>query len=680
MNKKQLSLWTTPIPSPNPEWIRDESPPVFWVEEIRILRSLCLDGTALVRRIRLHRGLNILWAKPPATEEARPETSTRKESEDKLHDPSVAGHSAGKTTFTRLIRFVLGEPTFGDEQLTANIREEFPDGWVVACVHIDNQSWIVARPFVESRESFAIRSGDWNDVLSDSGRMSFEDYTEALQSATFSGLSDCSFPSGAGHIAWPHLLPWITRDQDCHFSNVTNWRCNESQSRAITLKAADRHFLLQTFLGLLDKSEIEIARANNRYRKQIAEAKEKLAKLEHQEKVDGSRLSTSFGDTLPPFDNGLFDGAVDSAIEAKHSRPAEPKTDDDPIEKLQDELERLVEQFARKKAEAEEAEKDKQNQEVLYKRLAGTASEEEARRDLENAGPSLAYCPVPIEEALASGCTLCRGAPRSIDKARLEKDLAGIAKKQEAIAEAAAQKAKHRSAGLEIFERAVKSVRARLRKARQKENDFIKRKSQYESNVSDLKRQAQLAKDSWTQAEAIRKEIRTLTKSIREANKDIKLQREQKSDGLVRFEAIFDYCVSALLGSEVHGRVELDGKRLRLKLLYRRELRGSAMTLVRSIAFDIASILASVDGTAKHPRFLIHDGPRDSDLTAQLYQRIFMLARAMEGSRSDGHEPPFQYIITTTEPPPIDMQRSEWLLDPVLDATDPSKRLLGVDL
>jgi len=123
-----------------------------------------------------------------------------------------------------------------------------------------------------------------------------------------------------------------------------------------------------------------------------------------------------------------------------------------------------------------------------------------------------------------------------------------------------------------------------------------------------------------------------------------------------------------------------EGKRIRLKLLYRRELRGSAMTLVRSIAFDIASILASIDGTARHPRFLVHDGPRDSDLTAQLYQRIFMLARAMEGERGNGHEPPFQYIITTTEPPPHDMQRKEWLLDPVLDATDPSKRLLGVDL
>ena len=680
MSTKQLTLWTSPIPGPNPEWIRDESPPVFWIEELRIVRTLCLDDSELVRRIQLHRGLNILWAKPPTSVNSDSATENLENAGDKLHDPSVAGHSAGKTTFTRLIRFILGEGTFGDEQLTANIREQFPDGWVIACVHIDNQSWIVARPFAASCESFAIRSNDWNDVICESGRMSFDDYIEAIQSATFFGMSDCSFPSGAGNIAWPHLLPWITRDQDCHFSNVTHWRCSESQSRAVILKASDRHFLLQTFLGLLEKSEIDIVRANNKRKKRIAAAKEKLVKLEHQEKVDCSRLNFSFGDTLPPFDDGLFDGAVDSAIEAKHPRPLEPQTDTDPIEELQDELERLVDQFARKKAEAEEAEKDQQNQETLYRRLAGTANEEDARRDLASAGPSLAYCPVRIEEAIASGCTLCREAPRSIEKARMEKDLAKVAKRQEAVAEVAAEKANQLKAGLVIFERAVKNVRARLRRARRRENELIRKKSQHESAVKDLKQQAKLAKDSWTQAEEIRSEIKSLTKSIREANKVIKTQREQRTKGLVRFEAIFDYCVSALLGSEVRGRVDLEGKRLRLKLVYRRELRGSAMTLVRSIAFDIASILASIDGTARHPRFLIHDGPRDSDLTAQLYQRIFMLARAMEGERGNGHEPPFQYIITTTEPPPQDMQRQEWLLDPVLDATDPNKRLLGVDL
>jgi len=41
---------------------------------------------------------------------------------------------------------------------------------------------------------------------------------------------------------------------------------------------------------------------------------------------------------------------------------------------------------------------------------------------------------------------------------------------------------------------------------------------------------------------------------------------------------------------------------------------------------------------------------------------------------------PFQYIITTTEPPPDDVKTKPWLLDPVLNATEGTGRLLGVDL
>jgi hypothetical protein len=40
----------------------------------------------------------------------------------------------------------------------------------------------------------------------------------------------------------------------------------------------------------------------------------------------------------------------------------------------------------------------------------------------------------------------------------------------------------------------------------------------------------------------------------------------------------------------------------------------------------------------------------------------------------------FQYLITTTTPPPKDMlQGSRWMLDPVLDSRQKDKRLLKED-
>ncbi|MFG0261513.1 MAG: hypothetical protein ACF788_03905 [Novipirellula sp. JB048] len=287
---------------------------------------------------------------------------------------------------------------------------------------------------------------------------------------------------------------------------------------------------------------------------------------------------------------------------------------------------------------------------------------------------------MPISEARANGCTLCHDKIASLDQARLERDIEEEVRKQEIVVNEAAALAGRLKAGLEPFERSIKNLRGRLRTARRRENDFIRKQTQTETTVTNLKSQASLAKQSWQQAESVRTQIKSLASEIRAANQEIKEIRQQKNKGVVRLETIYDYCVSALLGSDVHGKVSLDGNRLGLRLQYRGELRGSAMKLVRIIALDIASVLASVDGTSNHPRFLIHDGPRDSDLTANLYQRIFMLARAIEGERKNGHEPPFQYIITTTEPPPANMQKNPWLLEPVLDATNPDQRLLGVDL
>lgn len=51
----------------------------------------------------------------------------------------------------------------------------------------------------------------------------------------------------------------------------------------------------------------------------------------------------------------------------------------------------------------------------------------------------------------------------------------------------------------------------------------------------------------------------------------------------------------------------------------------------------------------------------------------------IEASFTGGREPNYQYIVTTTEPPPTALQEEPWLRL-VLDASTPEGRLLGVDL
>jgi hypothetical protein len=65
-------------------------------------------------------------------------------------------------------------------------------------------------------------------------------------------------------------------------------------------------------------------------------------------------------------------------------------------------------------------------------------------------------------------------------------------------------------------------------------------------------------------------------------------------------------------------------------------------------------------------------------MSAEIYQKFFLFVQSMENAF--GKAPVnFQYVITTTEPPPADLRRSPWLLE-TLDASEPEKRLFRVDL
>ena len=101
--------------------------------------------------------------------------------------------------------------------------------------------------------------------------------------------------------------------------------------------------------------------------------------------------------------------------------------------------------------------------------------------------------------------------------------------------------------------------------------------------------------------------------------------------------------------------------------------------MVRWLIFDLAALALGMTNTAAHhPRLLIHDSPREADLAAAIYVSLFGAARELE--EASGDLPAFQYIVTTTEPPPESLNRKPWVLDPVLDASNEKGRLLGMDL
>ena len=72
----------------------------------------------------------------------------------------------------------------------------------------------------------------------------------------------------------------------------------------------------------------------------------------------------------------------------------------------------------------------------------------------------------------------------------------------------------------------------------------------------------------------------------------------------------------------------------------------SVMTCV--LCFDIACVAASLSGFGQHPRFLMHDSPREGEMQGELFSRLFEIVVGLSGLFDSPQQANFQYIVTTT--------------------------------
>ena len=150
-------------------------------------------------------------------------------------------------------------------------------------------------------------------------------------------------------------------------------------------------------------------------------------------------------------------------------------------------------------------------------------------------------------------------------------------------------------------------------------------------------------------------ETRLLDDRIEESNQKQTAIREKDRGPLRRLESRYVSVLREVFGDDADGVITIDGKGLRPVPDDRLAPHGAALSIMTTVlVFDLACMAASVGGMGYHPRWLIHDSPREGDMEEQLFHCLLEVVRDFE-SLWQQQEPSFQYIVTTTTPPPADL-------------------------
>jgi len=638
--------------------------PALWIARLAILREPRLAEDAVIRDLELRRGLNVLWA-PPSAE--------RQRGDNRLFEGRLTGHTAGKTTFCRLIRYLLGEERFGTARGQDRIRARIPEGWVVGEIMVRGERWCVGRPFARGVHPFAATGVSLADALQT--RAGYQDFQAALAAATVADLPVQTLPHARRPIDWPLLLTWVARDQEARFAGVVDFRHPSSESASPSPKVADRHVVLRAVLDLMSDEEGQIQQAHEALGERRKQLEEEAHLLRRRADEDRARLSRLLG--LRPDDSEagpLFAGVLRDRIDARRAA-------------LEQAERALVDQQAAADLALGRATLATRDHGARQQRLED--AEEALRQARERAAhlepppatppanspalppPAPGRCSVSLAIAAARGCPLAAAAaepaPGHAQEAR-EADIAELEQKATAARQAAAEaEAAHGEIHARYLQQSAALLEERGRLGRER------------AALEEIGRLQGFSMASQAALQRNAAALAQLGQDLRELSGRRASRQRAHARALGRLSEIFENVIQALLGRSATGRVDVGGGELELHITEHGEREGAAMETLKVLAFDLAALALAMEGHGRFPGLLLHDGPREADMDERIYERLFLYA-AEELERRTPGDPEFQYLITTTAPPPESLRQHPWVLEPQLDASVPEGRLLRMDL
>ena len=656
---RQLSFLASEPLNVKPEFGRVE--PRLWVRKLVIWK----DPDTIIREITLRPGLNIIWSPDPFDQRGA------------ARRPDGLGHGSGKTLFCRLLRYCLGEDRFADDNQRHRIADALEKGMVGAEVIVEGTPWAVLRPVGLGRRHIAMQDVDLQTLIGgDFPATGITPFLHAVENIILTKPVTDLINGDHGAMAWLLSLAWLCRDQECRFNDVLDWRspASDSESPARALSQNERLAAVRALIGAIVPGEYRV-------REEIAvltKGRETAEPEAHHRRWEASRLRTRLiretGIAASDVPEGLLGvEPLRTAAQRMLARIAGvgPSVDVVNIEALRSDLEAVRNRQVVLAGSLREIET---RIPILEKLIQSTESQLPglgAQVFSASGEPLCPVCEVPIEKALADGCDLSSQRADlpllrlryhqledqlASDRIALAADRENRIRVEQDLGDVVRDVAQRRQI-LDAAENARDTHSAAWFKARHLIDEA--------SRLRDL-----LAEGGQEQAN-----MDALDVQIEEKRERLSAFRDEQAQVFQTLSNFFD----GIVGELVHGAtgsVKLDGNGLKLSVDFGGDRSTAAIDSLKVVAFDLAVMCMSIEGSIRLPAFLVHDSPREADLGLSVYHHLFAAVQSLE---PDEETPLFQYIVTTTTPPPQQFKKKPWLVE-TLRGTPAEARLLKQDL
>lgn len=633
------------------------SEPRLWIKRLAVFKS-SESRHDPIRDIQFYRGLNIIWGV-----ELPDDAGT-----DAMHPVMLSGHSVGKTTLCRLIRYCLGESKFGNQGAMSRISHHFPSGWVGMEMVVDGNNWAVLKPIGESGNSKSGKNKSIEDLFDAEGKANqYKDFMGFLERSMLSGLQS-NHPRNSDKVyLWKHLLAWLTRDQEARFQSLHDWRSSRSQSDTPSFDNPkdDPLYLIRLVLGLIQAEELELYKRYEETQKALNQCKARISELRHDPenryKDREQQLKRFLG---VPLDDPLNidESDLTSPLLMKRNEITNRIID---IQKL---IEVIDDRIAQKRIWlASYDEQQRRFREVLEATVEGlekgptdVTEDDDIRKFRELMGKNCTYGNTPFDQCQYVQQRISEAKIVDFQRKREDKRVEGESEKRLLIIE---QQRKDHDEILRVLNNLHEKLNADLAEKNTKERELAQTREH-------LERIESLAKERQGALDLIEGRVlnTTLQQEINRADKlqeqidsrqaDLDKVQSSYEEKLKAIGEIYDHLIKRILSNSYSGKLKLPKGELKFLIEEKTGLSGEAVETLALALADVAAMMCANKGIGVHPGFLIHDSPREADLDWHIYNQYLREMWAITNEFGGKTKAPFQYIVTTTSRPPDNLREA----------------------